>query len=174
MSIPIGLKLRRIRKALGISQRGLAELMGVSQSNIAKYEQDKMKPSFEAIRRLLNELPMLTSYIIFDDANAKLPAQVEPQNIRLMKKKLNQADFLIDKENMTAYRNDLHELVNSLKEHQPEEPSQNSRYIPIALKTQGIDPEVAQEIETLMLSFIKSLAFISEKINESKNGKETP
>jgi len=49
-------EVRRLRRALGVSQAKLASLAGVSQSTIAKIEGEQTSPSYEVVRRVLASL----------------------------------------------------------------------------------------------------------------------
>jgi transcriptional regulator with XRE-family HTH domain len=52
----IGLKLRELREAAGLSQAALADRSGVAQRTISSIEQGRNKPSFETVVALANAL----------------------------------------------------------------------------------------------------------------------
>ena len=45
--------IRRIRRILDVSQRGLAELLGVSQSAVARWETERTSPRVSVLQRML-------------------------------------------------------------------------------------------------------------------------
>lgn len=47
-----GLKLRKLRKSRGITQKRLAAMLGVTEGTISKYESNLVMPPFEAMRSL--------------------------------------------------------------------------------------------------------------------------
>ncbi len=49
-------EIRRLRKALGLTQTAIARLANVSQSTIVKIEKKQMNPSYDAVRRIMNTL----------------------------------------------------------------------------------------------------------------------
>lgn len=59
--IPIGEQIRCRRKALGISQRDLAELSGVSLHTVSDIESGKGNPTLITLERLLTPLGMTFS-----------------------------------------------------------------------------------------------------------------
>ena len=56
MKFPPASDIRRIRKALDITQTELAKESGVSQSTIAKIEKDRISASYETVVKLFETL----------------------------------------------------------------------------------------------------------------------
>jgi predicted transcriptional regulator len=52
VALPSIEEIKKRRKMLGLSQKGLAERIGVSQSLIAKIESGKVKPSYEVVKKV--------------------------------------------------------------------------------------------------------------------------
>lgn len=71
--------VRRQRRLLGLSQARLAKDAGTSQSLIAKLEQDRLNPSYEAVRRILEALDRHTKA---DEPTAADLMQREPVTAR--------------------------------------------------------------------------------------------
>lgn len=49
-----GEKLKKARKATGLSQEKVAEILNISQSNISKYENGDLEPSLDTIYKLID------------------------------------------------------------------------------------------------------------------------
>lgn len=58
MSIDVGLRLQAIRKMNGWSQRELAKRAGVTNSTISVIEQDRVSPSVNSLKKVLDGIPM--------------------------------------------------------------------------------------------------------------------
>lgn len=61
-SIALGLRLKAIREANGLSQRELAKRAGVTNSSISMIEQGQVSPSVQSLEKVLSGLPMSLSY----------------------------------------------------------------------------------------------------------------
>ena len=48
-NIEIGDKLKELRKAMGLTQEGLASTLGLSRVNYTRYETNKARPDFETL-----------------------------------------------------------------------------------------------------------------------------
>ena len=57
MKLPEVTEIRRMRKALDMTQAQLCHLSGVPQSTIAKVESGSINGSYETVRRLFEALP---------------------------------------------------------------------------------------------------------------------
>lgn len=64
MKKTVGFKIRRARKALGLSQLDLFFETGIHQSVICLYEQDKRLPQLKDIRRLASVLHLNVEELI--------------------------------------------------------------------------------------------------------------
>ncbi|MCY4726135.1 helix-turn-helix transcriptional regulator [Nocardioides sp. STR2] len=49
----VGGLVRRVRRILDVSQRGLAELLGVSQSAVARWETERTSPRVSVLQQML-------------------------------------------------------------------------------------------------------------------------
>lgn len=66
-SLDVGIRLRSVREAAGISQRALAKATGVPNSTISLIESGKINPSVGALRRVLNGIPIsLSEFFAFE------------------------------------------------------------------------------------------------------------
>lgn len=61
----IGVRLKRIRAVLKISQKGLARQLGLSSSTICEVEGNKFKPSYELYSRLVDKLDVNLYYLLY-------------------------------------------------------------------------------------------------------------
>jgi transcriptional regulator with XRE-family HTH domain len=63
----IGVRLKAIRKAQGLSQRELAKRVGVTNSTISLIEQNKVSPSVSSLKKVLDGIPIsLTDFFTAD------------------------------------------------------------------------------------------------------------
>jgi transcriptional regulator with XRE-family HTH domain len=58
MTSDIGERLQAVRKVYGLSQRKLATRAGVTNSTISLIEQDRVSPSVDSLKKVLNGFPM--------------------------------------------------------------------------------------------------------------------
>jgi transcriptional regulator with XRE-family HTH domain len=58
MNIDVGVRLRSIRTAFGISQRELARRAGVTNGLISLIEQNRVSPSVSSLKKVLDGIPM--------------------------------------------------------------------------------------------------------------------
>jgi transcriptional regulator with XRE-family HTH domain len=58
MKSDIGHRLQTVRKIYGLSQRKLANRAGVTNSTISLIEQDRVSPSVDSLKKVLNGFPM--------------------------------------------------------------------------------------------------------------------
>ena len=67
-------KLRQIREALGVSQRGMVERLGVEMpfQNISKYERDRSIPPIEIVLAYARAAGVQVEQIVDDDLDLKL------------------------------------------------------------------------------------------------------
>ena len=69
----VGSRLRQVREANGMSQRGLAKNTGISNATISLIESDKLNPSVAVLKRILDGIPMHLSAFFADE-----PGESEP------------------------------------------------------------------------------------------------
>jgi transcriptional regulator with XRE-family HTH domain len=64
MQLSFGQKLLVLRKKKKVSQTELATQIGISQSNIANYESDKIRPSYEVLIKLADFFETSTDFLL--------------------------------------------------------------------------------------------------------------
>jgi len=71
MSIDVGVKLRSVRVAFGLSQRALARRAGVTNGLISLIEQNRVSPSVSSLKKVLDGVPMsMAEFFTLDEASA--------------------------------------------------------------------------------------------------------
>ncbi len=58
VDVDLGVRLKTLREAHGLSQRELAKRAGITNSNISMIEQGQVSPSVQSLTRILNAFPM--------------------------------------------------------------------------------------------------------------------
>jgi transcriptional regulator with XRE-family HTH domain len=75
-SMPLGERLRRLRREMGWTQRDLALLAGVKAARISKYERGTYQPSLAALKAIAEALGTTTDHLVGSgpetDSNARL------------------------------------------------------------------------------------------------------
>lgn len=66
--MPLGERIRQLRKERGWSQNDLAEKLGVDPGQISRYENGHIAPSADAIVRLAEALDVSCDYLLVEDA----------------------------------------------------------------------------------------------------------
>jgi len=75
----LGERIRRRRKAIGLTAKGLAQVAGVSPSYVSQLEHGKQdQPSLEVLAALAAALGMPTSELLGEPATAETPAVTSP------------------------------------------------------------------------------------------------
>jgi len=67
-SMTIGEKLRKLRSEKGLSQQGLEQLSGVHCKTLSKYENGRVQPTADTLRKIAKALQVTSDYLIFDNA----------------------------------------------------------------------------------------------------------
>lgn len=72
MEIPAGFgdRLRKLRRAKGLSAVQLGKMLGVSDVAVLKYENEKMKPSLGNIQGLATALETTVDFLIYGHASS--------------------------------------------------------------------------------------------------------
>jgi len=73
MAHDIGARLRQVREANALSQRGLAKTTGISNATISLIESGKLNPSVAVLKRILDGIPMDLSAFFADEATEPTP-----------------------------------------------------------------------------------------------------
>lgn len=66
-NLTIGIKLRKLRRDLDITQTALGKKIGVKPSYISKYERELALPSLKALMKLSRALHVPIDAIVFDE-----------------------------------------------------------------------------------------------------------
>lgn len=113
----IGDRIKKIRKAKGITQKELAEKLGTSHQNLSQYESGKRSPKIETIQKIADALDVSVDRFmpmeIFDISTLG-DDQLEPidQAMLIEFQKLNDAG----KKKSLEYIYDLEQIPNYRKE----------------------------------------------------------
>lgn len=80
----IGDKIKRARKAKGMSQEELGDILGVSKVSICGYEMGTRTPTMEKFIKLVDILDLSTDVILGRDLNV-ICEETEPYTVRIAK-----------------------------------------------------------------------------------------
>ncbi|MCP3889260.1 MAG: helix-turn-helix transcriptional regulator [Desulfobulbaceae bacterium] len=64
----LGTKLKKLRKEKGLSQAALEAMSGVNCKLLSKYENERIVPSADTLRKIAEALQISSDYLIFDNA----------------------------------------------------------------------------------------------------------
>jgi transcriptional regulator with XRE-family HTH domain len=64
----LGKKLRLLRAEKGLSQAALGEISGVNSKLLSKYENERIVPTADTLRKIAQALQISADYLIFDNA----------------------------------------------------------------------------------------------------------
>lgn len=67
----IGQNIKKYRKEIGLTQTQLAKKLGIIQSNIHRWEADKIIPSIETIKKLAETLDISVDGLLFTEKERK-------------------------------------------------------------------------------------------------------
>lgn len=122
-------KLKEVRKQAGYTQLDMARLIGVARTTYAEYEQGKIQPPVDKIRKILEALPMLQGALVegIDDIVIKgeeiVPIQVKnmrepmPSSAQLTRAVLKALDDIDTIAKESPLRTIDEELILSLTEN---------------------------------------------------------
>jgi transcriptional regulator with XRE-family HTH domain len=65
--MPIGERIKTLRKETGWSQRELADRIGADARQVSRYENGRITPSLDAATRLAEALNVSLDHLVFDD-----------------------------------------------------------------------------------------------------------
>lgn len=66
--MPLGERIKELRKELAWSQGDLAERIGSDARQVSRYENGRITPSLDALARIAETLNVSLDYLVFDDA----------------------------------------------------------------------------------------------------------
>lgn len=64
----LGEKIRRIRSEKGLSQAALEKISGVNSKLLSKYENERIVPTADTLKKIAEALEISADYLIFDNA----------------------------------------------------------------------------------------------------------
>lgn len=80
----LGVKIKELRKEHGLSQGELAKLAGIHEKLISKYENERIVPTADTLKRIAEALHISSDYLIFD--NVPKDGRVELKDLELFSK----------------------------------------------------------------------------------------
>jgi len=80
----LGSKIKELRKEHSLSQGGLAKLAGIHEKLISKYENERIVPTADTLKRIAEALHISSDYLIFD--NVPKDGRVELRDLELFNK----------------------------------------------------------------------------------------
>lgn len=79
--MPLGTKIKEIRKEQGLSQGELGKLSGIHEKLVSKYENERISPTADTLRKIAQALHVSADYLIFD--NVPKEGKVELSDLEL-------------------------------------------------------------------------------------------
>ena len=64
----LGAKIKKLRAEKGLSQAALEQISGVNSKLLSKYENERIVPTAETLRKIAQALQISSDYLIFDNA----------------------------------------------------------------------------------------------------------
>ncbi|MBL0379309.1 MAG: helix-turn-helix transcriptional regulator [Desulfofustis sp. PB-SRB1] len=107
----IGEKLKRLRNEKGLSQLALERLSGVHCKLLSKYENGKVEPTADTLRKIAQALGVTSDYLIFD--NAPLDGISQLKDLELLEKFKEVENMSV--ENRTMIKNMIDALLIKAK-----------------------------------------------------------
>lgn len=105
----VGVRLRQVRQARGLSQRELARRANMTNGSLSMIEQGKVSPSINSLERILGALPMSLAEFFLASDNAPEPVLWRHQAIHISKQAYSLA--IHDLHPFTATKAFLAEMV---------------------------------------------------------------
>jgi transcriptional regulator with XRE-family HTH domain len=78
-ALPLGERLKQLRRELGWSQADLAAKIGADAGQISRYENGHMTPSAEAVAKLAEVLDVSADYLLIDSSTRR--SLRSPENV---------------------------------------------------------------------------------------------
>ena len=78
-ALPLGERLKQLRRELGWSQADLAARIGADAGQISRYENGHMTPSAEAVAKLAEVLDVSADYLLIDSSTRR--SLRSPENV---------------------------------------------------------------------------------------------
>ena len=80
----LGTKIKELRKEQGLSQGDLANLAGIHEKLISKYENERIIPTADTLKKIAEALHISTDYLVFE--NMPKDGRVELKDVELFNK----------------------------------------------------------------------------------------
>ena len=77
----LGTKIKEIRKEQGLSQGDLGKLSGIHEKLVSKYENERIVPTADTLKKIAQALHISTDYLIFD--NVPKEGKIELSDLEL-------------------------------------------------------------------------------------------
>ena len=84
-SIPVGQKIRQLRKERGLTQAELAHRIGVQQSDLCRMENGEYKVALDTLFRVLGVFGMAIGEFFRDETPPATPTERETEILRLVR-----------------------------------------------------------------------------------------
>ena len=117
----LGKKLRTLRTEKGLSQAALEAISGVNSKLLSKYENERIVPTADTLRKLAQALQISADYLIFDNAPKNGISQLN--DLELFEKFQEVENMSL--ENRTMIKNMIDALIIKSKVESVIKPQQN-------------------------------------------------
>lgn len=117
----LGKKLRTLRAEKGLSQAALGEISGVNSKLLSKYENERIAPTADTLRKIAQALQISADYLIFENAPKSGISQLN--DLELFEKFQEVENMSI--ENRTMIKNMIDALIIKSKVESVIKPQQN-------------------------------------------------
>jgi transcriptional regulator with XRE-family HTH domain len=117
----LGKKLRLLRAEKGLSQAALGEISGVNSKLLSKYENERIVPTADTLRKIAQALQISADYLIFDNAPKNGISQLN--DLELFEKFQEVENMSL--ENRTMIKNMIDALIIKSKVESVIKPQQN-------------------------------------------------
>lgn len=117
----LGKKLRTLRAEKGLSQAALGEISGVNSKLLSKYENERIVPTADTLRKIAQALQISADYLIFDNAPKSGISQLK--DLELFEKFQEVENMSL--ENRTMIKNMIDALIIKSKVESVIRPQQN-------------------------------------------------
>jgi transcriptional regulator with XRE-family HTH domain len=121
INMTLGKKLRSLRAEKGLSQAALGEISGVNSKLLSKYENERIVPTADTLRKIAQALQISADYLIFDNAPKNGISQLN--DLELFEKFQEVENMSL--ENRTMIKNMIDALIIKSKVESVIKPQQN-------------------------------------------------
>jgi transcriptional regulator with XRE-family HTH domain len=75
--MPLGAKIKELRKEQGLSQGELGKISGIHEKLISKYEHERIIPTADTLKKIAQALRISADYLIFDNTPKEGKAELK-------------------------------------------------------------------------------------------------